>query len=223
MKITWYGHAAFSIEGHTTTGEARKVILDPYNYPDAGGYRRIDDTADIVCISHDNVRYHSDVSAINGEFELLEAMEIVGGSRDILGVNFEAFEVYEDAERQGPNGMVKFSLDGITVAHQGDLGHALEGPALEFLEGVDVLLALAGGPPTIELDDLVDLIEKTRPALVLPMHYKTPKINLNLATIDHFLLLCENFEVESTSSVSTEIAKENLPDSTRILTLQHAR
>ena len=50
MRITWYGHAAFSIAGSTADGNAVKVILDPYNYPDCGGYLPVDDSADVVSV-----------------------------------------------------------------------------------------------------------------------------------------------------------------------------
>ena len=49
MKITWYGHAAFAIEGRNDAGEDVKIILDPYNFPDCGGYLAIDESADTVC------------------------------------------------------------------------------------------------------------------------------------------------------------------------------
>jgi len=144
MKITWFGHAAFSIEGVNPAGEAVKLILDPYNYPECGGYLPIDEEADVVSISHHNERYHSDLSSIQGDYELFDALEYVGGSRICRGVELAAFEVYETEDKEGPNSLVKFELEGITVAHQGDLGHPLEGEALEFLRGTDVLLALAG-------------------------------------------------------------------------------
>jgi L-ascorbate metabolism protein UlaG (beta-lactamase superfamily) len=218
MKITWYGHAAFLLE----TDDVR-VILDPYNYPDCGGYLPIDESADVVCVSHENRRYHSDTSAIRGDFELVEAMSFVGGSREASGVRFDAIEVWENAEREGPNGMVKLELDGIVIAHQGDLGHALEGEQLDFLRGVDVLLALAGGPPTIQLDALRQVIDSTHPRLVLPMHYKTPKVNLNLVPIEDFLAHCDGLAVERPGSAELIVTRKSLPETTTVVVLEHAR
>lgn len=227
MRITWYGHAAFAVEGSPSNGNTVKVILDPYNYPDCGGYLPVDDSADVVSVSHDNQRYHSDVSTIRGEPVILEALEIVGASRTIQGVEFSAMEVYEDREGNGPNAMVKFTLDGLTVAHQGDLGHPLEGAALEFLKGADILLALAGGPPTIEVPDLVRLVGETRPKLVFPMHYKTPKVNLNIlpvdAFLDAFLESAGDLEVIRPGTSVHEVARESLPEETTVVVLDHAR
>ena len=223
MRVIWYGHAAFGVEGKNAAGKPVKIIVDPYNYPDCGGYLPIAETADVVSVSHENQRYHSDTSSIEGEFELLEALEITGGSREVAGVQIHAFEVFESTDLEGPNAMVKFTLEDITVAHQGDLGHPLEEAALNFLRDVDVLLALAGGPPTIDLADLVEVIEETSPALVLPMHYKTPKVNLDLMTVDHFLRLCGGFEIEWPPASLVELSKETLPPPTKVLVLEHAR
>jgi len=223
MKITWYGHAAFAIEGVNPAGEEVKIILDPYNYPACGGYLPIDEETDIVSISHHNERYHSDLSAIRGEYELIDALEHVGGSLSRHGVEFSAFEVYETADGEGPNSLVKFELEGITVAHQGDLGHPLEGEALEFLRDTDVLLALAGGPPTIKIPDLADLVAKTLPPLVLPMHYKTPKVNLDLQPVDDFLEACSGYPIETPGSAELIVTRDTLPAATTIIVLDHAR
>ena len=60
MRITWYGHAAFLIEA-----EGTRIILDPYRSPDSGGYEPIDDTADLVVVSHENDKYHSHLGQIS--------------------------------------------------------------------------------------------------------------------------------------------------------------
>ncbi len=223
MKITWYGHAAFAIEGRNDAGEDVKIILDPYNFPDCGGYLAIDESADTVCVSHENRKYHSDTSAIQGDFELLEALMFAGGTRVSNGVTFSSIEVYEDDEGTGPNAMVKFTLEGITIGHQGDLGHRLEGEALKFLRDVDVLLALTGGDPTIDLHHLREAILAVKTPLVLPMHYKTPKVNLDLLPIDAFLEECDGWTVDQPGSSTLEITKDDVPSETRVIVLDHAR
>ena len=101
MKITWFGHAAFLVEGVNPEGEAVRIILDPYNYPACGGYLPINEEADIVSISHHNERYHSDLSAIHGDYELIDALEHAGKSLTRKGVEFSVFEVYETDDGEG--------------------------------------------------------------------------------------------------------------------------
>ena len=67
LKVTWYGHAAFKLESPELS-----LILDPYQYPAAGGYLPINDSADAVLISHINDRYHSHTGQITPGFELLK-------------------------------------------------------------------------------------------------------------------------------------------------------
>ena len=222
MKIRWYGHAAFLVEGKTDQGLTRRVILDPYNYPGCGGYLPIKECADVVSVSHDNPRYHSDTSAIEGTFEVAEALDYTGTSREVGGVTFRSHLVYENSQREGPNAMVRFSLDGISVAHLGDLGHALDEQSLDFLSGVDILLALAGGPPTLTLPDLVDLVDSLQPPLVIPMHFRTPKVNLNIQPLEDLLAMWEG-PVERSEGSDYEVERQTLPGKTTLLVLEHAR
>ncbi len=223
MKITWYGHAAFAIEALNDEGEPRKIILDPYNYPDCGGYLPIDEHADVVCISHRNQKYHSDLSSIRGDYELIEGLRILSRAKKAAGMRFQGHRVYENDAREGPNAMVKFTLEGITVAHQGDLGHAPRGSDRAFLQDVDVLLTLAGGPPTVRLPDLVRLIADIGPSLVFPMHYKTEKVNLDILPPERFLELCGDFAIQRPESSSFDVDLNSLPDSPTIVVLDHAR
>ena len=223
MNITWYGHAAFGISGTNLDGKPVRIILDPYNYPECGGYLPIDEEADIVSISHENRRYHSDTSAILGDFQLFNGLDYAGSTRTGCGVEFSAHQVYESPAGDGPNTLVKFQLEEMTVAHLGDLGHPLDPVGCQFLEDCDILLALAGGPPTIALPDLRELIKSVRPHLVIPMHYKTPKVNLNLLSLEAFLVAFAGFPVEKIGSSSLAVTRATLPKPVTLCTLQHAR
>ena len=212
MKLTWFGHAAFGVVGTNRARERVRIVLDPYNYPGCGGYEPINAEADVVSISHVNVKYHSDTSSIRGSFQLVDGLSLVGEPREVCGVTFEATRVYENDRGEGPNAMVKFALDGITVAHQGDLGHALSDDQLRFLDNCDVLLALAGGNPTLDLTDLRQLVDAIRPALVVPMHFKTPKVNLKILPVDAFLKAFADLPTQQPGRSSIDILPETLPD-----------
>ena len=222
MRICWYGHAAFMIQGLNEQGQQRRVILDPYNYPGCGGYLPINEGADVVSISHDNPRYHSDISAIKGKFKLARPLEFIGQRRKIEGVTFSSHLVFENLDKEGPNAMVRFDLDGISVAHLGDLGHPLDEAALEFLSGIDILLALAGGAPTIELKDLLILIEKLRPAIIIPMHFRTQKVNLDIQPLKDLIALWGGAVLQAEASEYT-IDRATVPAETTLLVLDHAR
>src|SRR3954464_6793490 len=184
MRITWYGHAAFLIE----PGGLR-VILDPYRSPDSGGYLPIAEPADLVVVSHENDRYHSHLGQIVPPFEVVRALEIPPGGQTVRGLHVEAVHVFETPERlpEDEVTIVHFRAEGLHVVFLGDLGHPLEERELAPLRGAEVVLAAVGGPPTIDLADLPPLLDAIGPRLVLPMHYKTPKINLDIQPVERFL------------------------------------
>lgn len=220
MHITWYGHAAFLIE----TGGIR-VILDPYRSPDSGGYGPIDEPADVVVVSHENDRYHSHLGQIVPPFEFIRALDMPAGGREFRGLRFEAIHVFEN-ERRLPEDevtVVHFRAEGLHVVFLGDLGHALTDDELAPLRGADIVLAAAGGPPTIDFPQIPPLLDAIGPRLVVPMHYKTPKINLNIQPVERFLECLPGVPVDRVGGPSIEVLREALPQGRRIVLLDHAR
>ena len=55
------------------------------------------------------------------------------------------------------------------------------------MRGADIVLIPAGGPPTIDYPDIPPLLDAIGPRLVVPMHFKTRKINLNIKPVIKFL------------------------------------
>lgn len=220
MRITWYGHAAFLIE---TAGV--RVILDPYKSPDSGGYEPIDEPADVVVVSHENDRYHSHLGQIRGSFEVVRALELPSEGSVIQGIRFEAVHVFETPERMPEDevAVVHFRAEGVKVVFLGDLGHVLTDEEATPLRDADVLLAAAGGPPTIDFSEIPALLDAIRPRLVLPMHYKTPKINLNIQPVDRFLGCLSEFPVDRPGRSWIDVEHDRLPEKRRIVVLDHAR
>src|SRR5690349_6780359 len=220
MRITWYGHAAFLIE----TGGLR-VIIDPYRSPDSGGYEPINEPADLVVVSHENDRYHSHLGQIVPPFEVIRALEIPEGGQEFRGLRFEAVHVFENAQRlpEDEVTVVHFRAEGLHVVFLGDLGHPLSEAELAPLRGADVVLAAAGGPPTIDFPEIPALLDAIGPRLVVPMHYKTPKINLKIQPLERFLAVLPGDPVDRPESSSVEVTRATLPAHRRIVALQHAR
>ena len=70
-------------------------------------------------------------------------------------------------------------IDGIKIAHLGDLGHMLSDNQVEILGNIDILMIPIGGIYTIDADTAIDIIQKIRPKIVIPMHYKENDIQVN--------------------------------------------
>ena len=220
MRITWYGHAAFLVE----TGGLR-IILDPFRSPDSGGYEPIAESADLVVVSHENDRYHSHLGQIVGSFDVVRALELPLDGAVVRGIRFESVHVYESPERlpEDEVTIVHFRAEDLHVVFLGDLGHRLSEDELAPLLGADIVMAAAGGPPTIDFPEIPALLDAIGPRIILPMHYKTPKINLNIQPLERFLEVLPGDTVERPGTSSIEIARDTLPADRTIIVLEHAR
>lgn len=220
MRITWYGHAAFLIE----TGGVR-IILDPYRSPDCGGYEPVADPADLVIVSHENDRYHSHLGQIAPPFETLHALELPPEGTVFRGVAIAALRVYETPERLDGDEVtiVQLGSEDLRVVFLGDLGHALTEPEIAPLRGADVVLVPAGGPPTIDYPEIPPLLAAIGPRIVVPMHYKTPRIDLKIQPVERFLEALPGVPVWRPGDSTIEFDRSTLPETMTIVRLEHAR
>jgi L-ascorbate metabolism protein UlaG (beta-lactamase superfamily) len=220
MRITWYGHAAFLIET-----QGLRIILDPYRSPDSGGYEPIDEPADLVVVSHENDRYHSHLGQIVPPFQTVRALELPPEGKVVLGIRFEAVHVFETPARLAEDevAIVHFKSEDMHVVFLGDLGHRLSETELAPIRGADIVLAAAGGPPTIDFPEIPELLDAIGPRLVMPMHYKTPKINLNIQPLERFLAVLPGDAIDRPGTSSIEISPTTLPARRTIVVLEHAR
>ena len=77
MKIKWYGHACFRIEGRAGGDGQRPVaiVTDPYT-PEVAGYDPIAEPADIVIMSSATDRFHSCADRVPGNPTVINSLEI---------------------------------------------------------------------------------------------------------------------------------------------------
>ena len=221
MKIKWYGHACFRIEG-----DGIAIVTDPYT-PEVAGLDPVDEPADVVIMSSVTDRFHSEASMVPGNPEILNALEIAGrGLVEVNGVVFEALPTMKSRKyKESPdeNAIYRFELEDMSILHLGDLGNPLTDEQLARLRGrVDILLALTGGPPTIELDDLDWAIEEIGPRVVIPMHYQIPKLKLDILPLEAFTSRYQEDVVTRVGATDVEMSFDTLPRTLRIFVLEPA-
>lgn len=224
MKIKWYGHASFGIENEAGI----LVVTDPYD-PEKTGFKPFPDDAHIVIKSSSNDDFHDNdhLAPKREDAIVIDALEVAlaGGKTEAFGVKFDTIEAMENDEHPSghpdQNGMYKFTMDGISIGHMGDMGNDFSDQQMAFFSGVDILLAHAGGFPVISIEELQRIINTVQPKLVIPMHYCTPiyKPQDNLS-IEHFLKLFDKDKVDSISGSTATISRESLPEKTRALVLE---
>jgi L-ascorbate metabolism protein UlaG (beta-lactamase superfamily) len=224
LLIKWYGHACFRCKG-----DGVSVVTDPYD-PTVSGLKPVDDPADLVVVSSTTDAYHSNAAMIPGDPLRLNALDVAGsGTVEVGGVAFEAFRTMESIEhKEDPdeNAMYRFELGEVSVLHMGDTGNPLTEEQLHRLQGkVDVLLALVGGPPTIDLEDLGRAIEEIDPRVVVPMHYRIPGLRVDgeILPVDAFLSRYPHETVVRVGDSEIEFTPDTLPPSLRICVLEPSR
>ncbi len=218
MKVKWLAHASFLIEG-----EGLRIITDPYEPNDIINLPPITEPADIVIRSSNDDEAHCFVGTIPQGFDLVTATEIVDTGTTVKGLKIDAVwsqesHIHKDVARD--NAMYRFSLEGINITHMGDVGNPLTEAQLEALAGTDILLALTGGPPTIELDDLVRVIDMIKPKVVIPMHYRIPGPRFFMLPVTEFTKRYPAEMVRWVDTSEIELSRETLPVETRIYVLK---
>lgn len=227
MKIKWYGHATFRIEGRPegNGGHPLAIVTDPYT-PEIAGYDPISEPADIVIMSSATDPFHSCSERVPGNPVVINALEIGPEGRLAKGVRFDAVATRESILHKidpDENAIYTFTLDGIRVGHMGDVGNPLGEAELNLFRDVDVLLALTGGPPTIELPDLQAALQVIRPQVTIPMHYRTPKVKLpGILDVEAFTALFPPAMVERPGRAEIELTRKTLPREPKIVVLEYA-
>ena len=221
MRIKWYGHACFRIEGGGVS-----IVTDPYT-PEVAGLDPVEEPANVVIMSSATDRFHSNAAIVPGDPKILNALEIAGkGSVEVNGVEFEALQTMESLKhKESPDeyAIYRFSVEGVSILHLGDLGNPLTDGQLDRLRGrVDILLALTGGPPTIELEDLDRAIEEIGPRIVIPMHYQIPRLKLDILPLEAFTSRYPEDAITRVGSAEVELSQSTLPQTRRIYVLEPA-
>ncbi|MEP7166614.1 MAG: MBL fold metallo-hydrolase [Candidatus Woesebacteria bacterium] len=216
MEITYLGHSSFRLKGKQGI-----VVTDPYDK--SVGFSYPSTTADIVTVSHGHAD-HSNSGAVKPTPTREKPFLIhAAGEYEISGISvfgYPAFHDDDSGKERGRNIVYTIIIDGVTIAHLGDLGHTLSDSFIEKLGTVDVLLCPVGGKFTIDSKAAVDIIQEIEPSYVIPMHYKTeahdPKGFGELQTLADFE---KEFGVTVEPVKSLTVVAGSMPEQTTLVAL----
>jgi L-ascorbate metabolism protein UlaG (beta-lactamase superfamily) len=206
MRVEWHGQSAFTLAGESAT-----VFVDPWGDMSAAASRGIEwnypqiaspEGVDLLVVTHEHAD-HNAVEVIDGEPTLVRSQ---AGTHESPVGNVVAISSEHDGVagvERGPNTIVVFDLDGVRVAHFGDFGQpALRPEQRAHLDGIDLLFLPVGGGPTINGATAAGIARDLGAPWVVPMHYKTAKINF-LDTEDAFVDAMPGAKRLETSSFDT--------------------
>ncbi|MBI2844389.1 MAG: MBL fold metallo-hydrolase [Armatimonadetes bacterium] len=217
MKIQWLGHSSFLV----TSDSGTRIITDPYEpgaYDGALRYGALNEPVDVIVATHEHADHFSTKMVTGAPIIVRGPGEFV-----VAGIEFYGVPTLHDtsggAER-GKNTVFTFTVDGIKLCHLGDLGHVLNQDQAAEVGSVDVLLAPVGGHFTIGPQEAWKVAEQLAAKIVIPMHFKTDKVDFPIAGVDEFLDGKPN--VTRLDSSTLELKKEDIPKERQIIVLQHA-
>ena len=210
MEITWLGHSSLKLRTQDAT-----LITDPYAR--SVGFAMGRHRADIVTISNDHP-HHSHRAALDGtprfiagpgEYEIAD-FYITG-----MGTRLNS----EEGER-GINTVFTFQAEGLILCHLGDLGEMPSPRQVRELNQTDVLFVPAGGACTIAAGKVAELVNMIEPRIVVPLHYRTDGVAVELDSLDEFLaeLGVSEFDPQAKLTVSST----SLPRDLQLAVLQRA-
>lgn len=206
MKIQYFGHSAFRLIGEF----GYSILTDPYRGK-LVGFDMPEVKADVVTISHTQHSDHNFAEGVSGEPAVVD---VVGNAcaDDIAISSFKTFHDDKQGSLRGENLVFCFLIDGIKVAHLGDLGEYTKDTSEKLLD-TDVLLIPVGGKYTIDYKTAKQYIDEIAPKIVIPMHYKTADGIIDVDTVDNFL---SQFESNQIRHIGDTLNIETLEDITEL-------
>ncbi len=210
MKIRYLAHASFLI----TSASGTRIVTDPYTVNAGTRYRPVNETADIVTVSHGHGD-HNNVASVKGR------PQVVRDSAEVKGIKIKAIPVFHDTsggKERGRNTVFCFDVDGVRVCHCGDLGHKFTDKQLSEIGKVDVLFIPVGGFFTIDARTAGEVADQVGAAVTIPMHYKTEKVDYPITGVEEFVKGKKN--VTRVDGCEVELKAGQLPAGQQIMVLR---
>lgn len=220
MEITYLGHSAFKLRGKQAT-----VVTDPYGK--SVGFLMPKVSADLVTVSHGH-EDHNAYDRVGGTTRREKPYVITApGEYEVSSVGVFGWGSYHDrvlGKERGANTVYTIHMDNLTLAHMGDIGELPSDELYERLGLVDILFVPVGGVYTIGPEEAAKVVARLKPALVIPMHYRTADHNQEtfgkMETVEAFLKAMDMEVTEMPTEL--KITELDLPEETEVVVLKRA-
>ncbi len=218
MKVKWLGHSAFVV----ISDKGTKIVFDPFeagSYGGALGYPPINETADLLLMSHTTHPDHSYSKAVGGNPQTITS----AGEQSFKDIKISGVSTFHDAtggSERGENIVFTIDIDDVRLSHLGDLGHILTDEQVEKIGKTNVILIPVGGFYTIDAKQATAIANKLNPNILIPMHYKTDLCGFPIAPVGDFL---KGKEPVERLGQEVAIIRASLPSKTEIWVLDYPR
>jgi len=210
MEIVWLGHSCFRIKGKEAI-----IVTDPFDRTLGYPVRKL--TANIVTVSHNHPQ-HSFLDGVAGSPKVISRP----GEYEIANVCINGIATFHDTdggEHRGKNTVYLVQIEEVSMCHLGDLGHVPTAEQIEQMSDTDILMVPVGGGATIGAAAAVEIISLLQPKIVIPMHFKTEVVKMDLEPLEHFLKEMGLKEVVTQPKLN--VSKSSLPAETNVVVLDY--
>ncbi len=210
VAVRFWGQGLVTVETYWNL----RVAVDPYAIRIGYGDPKLE--ADLVLVTHDHFD-HNNAGLIRGTPRVVQGLNRAGDVRRVdlvldRPVNSASPRVAKPGEGAAPsehavrvrsvasfhddakgrdrghNAMFLIEADGVRILHCGDLGQSsLNERPLREVGTVDVLCIPVGGVYTVDGPKAAGIVEQLNPRVVVPIHYKTAQLTIDLNTPKPFL------------------------------------
>ena len=208
LQIRWHGHSCWEITNNIT------LVTDPHDGKSIG-IPAPTVAGDIILVSHDHYDHNSVKSVEKDNSKVITDER----KRTIENIEISGFDSFHDEDmgaKRGNNIIYKFIIDEIKFCHLGDLGHNLENDTIQKIGEVDILFVPIGGTFTVDDKKAWSVVNKIKPKIIIPMHYKIGGLSLPIAGIDPFLAQAKHKVIHVGNEI--DIEKEDIPTEPEIWT-----
>ena len=169
MIITWHGKSCFSITAKGIPGtDVVSIVIDPF-HPESGLKLPRNLQADLLLLTHDHPSHNFRDGIQGTPFSVTHPGEYE--ARGVFVYGIPTFHDKDSGATHGMNTMYRLEVEGISLAHLGDLGHTLSDTQLGVLKDIDILFVPVGGGSTIDAVTAAEVVNEIEPRVVIPMHY----------------------------------------------------
>ncbi len=170
MEITWHGNSCFSIKTNNAT-----VAINPYN--EKSGLKLPALKGDIAIITGE-LDDNDNVSAIQGEPYLINWP----GEYEVKEVAVTAMSTPESK-----GFLFNLIADGLKICFIEKVGKDLDDEFIDKIGDVDILIMAVGGGEVMSAETAHKVAERIEPRSIIPMYYKVPGVNTELADLETFI------------------------------------
>ena len=208
MQIQYFGLSSFKI----TTKEAT-IITDPFHKD--SGLTPPRGAADILILAQKNNKVYSATSGISGQhFDISDP-----GEYDIKGVTVTGIPLKQEDKYVTVFLIESEDIRILNLTHIHEFN--MKEDEVESLGDIDILILPVGGNAVLSASNASKVVNEIEPKIVIPSHYKTKELILDLDSLDKFVkeMGGKKEEMEKLSIKKKELQEEG----TKLVVLEPLR